>query len=131
MLYLLENGMLIQCYDSDNPAYTVPNGCCEGYNLFNPDGTYNDGGEYDFDPDKVKSENSLMNQVIKYAADSKTNLKKKLLKKTCDCAYEDIVELFENEFYPLELLKLKKKITNDILKAKIQKAYKNLITPTH
>lgn len=127
MLYLLEDGSMIQCYDSDNEAFDIPNGCCEGYNLFNPDGTYNDGGEFEFDPNKIKSEDTLINKTIEFATDKKQ--KKTLIKATSDCAYEDIVELFTEEFYQKELFKLKtsKKITNDYMKAKIDKAYKILV----
>ena len=126
MFYILEDGWLIQVYDSDNPAYTNPNWCCEGYCLFKPDGTYYEGGEYEFDPEKVTRDSIIINQTINFATDKRQ--KKYLLKATDDCAYEDIVELFTDEFYQKELFDLQrnKHITNEILKAKIKKAHKIL-----
>ena len=91
MLLLLENGMIIQLYDSDNCLYEDDNDSCEGYNLFDKDGSYIDGGEYDFNSDKIKTEDTLYEKVIEFATDQKLNYE--VLANTSDCAYEDFEEL--------------------------------------
>ena len=124
MLVLLENGMIIQLYDSDNCLYEDDTDSCEGYCLFNEDGSYNEGGEFDFNSNKIKTENALYKKVIEFATNQKLNYK--VLANTSDCAYEDFEELLEEEFYVGELDELIKKVSNDILKARIKKVRKKL-----
>lgn len=124
MLLLLENGMIIQLYDSDNCLYEDDNDSCEGYCLFDKDGSYIDGGEYDFNSDKIKTEDTLYKKVIEFATDQKLDYE--VLANTSDCAYEDFEELLEEEFYDEELNDLIAKVSNNILKAKIKKVRKEL-----
>lgn len=124
MLLLLENGMIIQCYDSDNCLFEGDTDSCEGYCLFSKDGTYIDGGELDFNSDKIKTEKALYKELIEFATDQKLNYT--VLANTSDCYYETFEELLEEEFYVGELDKLIKKVSNDILKARIRKIRKKL-----
>lgn len=125
MLLKLENGMVLQCYDSDNPPCSDDCDCVEGYCLFNADGTYNDGGEFDFNSSKIKTEKTLFNHLIEFAVDKK--MKFTILANTSDCAYEDFNELLEEEFSSkLQLMNLIKKLDNDIIKARIKKSFKNM-----
>lgn len=118
MLLLLENGMIIQCYDSDNCLFENDNDSCEGYCLFNEDGSYNDGGEFDFNSNEIKSEDDLYEKLIEFATDTKQ--KYTILANTSDCAYETFEELLEEEFSDEGLDVLIKKVSNDILKARIR-----------
>ncbi|MBO7731500.1 MAG: hypothetical protein J6S67_03080 [Methanobrevibacter sp.] len=124
MLLLLENGMIIQCYDSDNCLFEGDTDSCEGYCLFSEDGTYIDGGELDFNSDKIKTEKALYKNLIEFATDK--NLSYTILANTSDCAYETFEELLEGEFYIGELDRLIKKVSNDILKARIKRVRKKL-----
>lgn len=124
MLLMLENGMIIQCYDSDNCLFEDDTDSCEGYCLFSEDGTYIDGGELDFNSDKIKTEKALYKELIEFATGQKLNYT--ILANTSDCCYETFEELLEEEFYIGELDKLIKKVSNDILKARIKKVRKKL-----
>ena len=124
MLLLLENGMIIQCYDSDNCLFEGDTDSCEGYCLFSEDGTYIDGGELDFNSDKIMTEKALYKNLIEFATDK--NLSYTILANTSDCAYETFEELLEGEFYIGELDRLIKKVSNDILKARIKRVRKKL-----
>lgn len=124
MLLMLENGMIIHCYDSDNCLFENDTDSCEGYCLFSEDGTYIDGGELDFNSDKIKTEKALYKELIEFATDQKLNYT--ILANTSDCYYETFEELLEEEFFIGELDKLIKKISNDILKARIRKIRKKL-----
>ena len=125
MLLMLENGMIIQCYDSDNCLFEDGNDSCEGYCLFSEDGTYVDGGELDFNSDKIKTEKALYKDLIEFATGQ--NLNYTILANTSDCCYETFEELLEEEFYVGELDKLIKKVFNDVLKARIKKVHKKLL----
>ncbi len=124
MLLLLENGLIIQCYDSDNCLFEGDTDSCEGYCLFSEDGTYIDGGELDFNSDKIKTEKALYKNLIEFATDK--NLSYTILANTSDCAYETFEELLEEEFYIGELDRLIKKLSNYILKARIKRVRKKL-----
>lgn len=125
MLLVLENGMIMQCYDSDNCLYEDDTDSCEGYCLFNADGTYNEGGEFDFNSDKIKTERTLLNKVVEFAVGQK--MKYSVLANTSDCAYEDFNELLEEEFSSkLQLMNLMKKLDNEHIKAKIRKSLPNM-----
>lgn len=125
MLLKLEDGSILQCYDSDNCLYEDDTNSCEGYCLFNPDGTYEDGGEFDFNCDKIRTEATLFKHVIEFATGKK--MKYTVLANTSDCAYEDFNELLEEEFSSkLQLMNLIKKLDNEIIKARIKKSFKNM-----
>ena len=125
MLLLLENGIILQCYDSDNPAYGENCDSVEGYCMFKADGSYDEGGEFDFNSEEIKNETTLFNQLIKFATGQK--LKYKVLANTSDCAYEDFNELLEEEFTSrLQLQNLIKKLNNEFIKARIKKSFKNM-----
>ena len=124
MLLMLENGMIIQCYDSDNCLYEGDTDSCEGYCLFNEDGTFIDGGELDFNSNKIKTEEALYKDLIEFATGQKLNYI--MLANTSDCCYETFEGLLEEEFCVEELDKLIEKVSNDILKARIRKIRKKL-----
>jgi hypothetical protein len=127
MLLMLENGMIIQCYDSDNCLFEGDTDSCEGYCLFSEDGTYVDGGELDFNSNKIKTEEdyiALYEELIEFATGQKLNYI--ALANTSDCCYEKFEELLEEEFCVEELDKLIKRVSNDILKARIRKIRKKL-----
>ena len=125
MLLKLEDGSILQCYDSDNCLYENGTNSCEGYCLFNPDGTYEDGGELDFNCDEINTEEKLFEELIEFATDKK--MKYTVLANTSDCAYEDFNELLEEEFQSrLQLERIMKKLDNDYIKAKIKKSFKNM-----
>jgi hypothetical protein len=124
MLLMLENGMIIQCYDSDNCLFEGDTDSCEGYCLFSENGAYVDGGELDFNSNKIKTEKALYKDLIEFATGQKLNYT--VLANTSDCCYETFEELLEEEFSVGELDKLIKKISNDVLKARIKKIRKKL-----
>lgn len=124
MLLMLENGMIIQCYDSDNCLFEGDTDSCEGYCLFSEDGTYVDGGELDFNSNKIKTEEALYENLIEFATSQKLNYT--VLANTSDCCYETFEELLEEEFNVGELDELIEKVSNDILKARIKKTRKKL-----
>ena len=124
MLLKLENGMILQCYDSDNPPCSDGCDSVEGYCLFNADGTCNDGGEFDYNSDEIKTEDALLNELVEFATDKK--MKFTVLANTSDCYYEDFDELLEEEFNSkTQLMDLIKKLDNDIIKARIEASLKN------
>ena len=125
MLLKLENGMIMQCYDSDNCLFENDTDSCEGYCLFSEDGTYIDGGELDFNSDKIKTEKALYKELIEFATDQKLNYI--ILANTSDCYYETFEELLEEEFSSrLQLMNLIKKLDNDIIKARIKTSLKKM-----
>jgi hypothetical protein len=124
MLLMLENGMIIQCYDSDNCLFEGDTDSCEGYCLFSEDGTYVDGGELDFNSNKIKTEEALYEDLIKFATGQK--LSYIVLANTSDCCYEKFEELLEEEFHIEDLDELIEKVPNYILKARIRKIRKKL-----
>lgn len=124
MLLMLENGMIIQCYDSDNCLYEGDTDSCEGYCLFNEEGTFVDGGELDFNSNKIKAEEDLYKELVEFATGQKLNYI--ILADTSDCCYETFEELLEQEFHFEDLDELIRKVSNDILKARIRKIRKKL-----
>ena len=96
MLLKLSNGQILQCYQSDNPAYGEGCDSVEGYCLFNADGSYEDGGEFDFDSNQIKTYEELYNKLI--ATMINPNLTYEVVAPTSDCQYEDFKELLEEEF---------------------------------
>ena len=124
MLLKLENGMIMQVYDSDNCLFEDDTNSCEGYNLFNADGSYNDGGELDFNSNTIGKEEDLFKKVIEMATDQ--NLSYEVVAYTSDCAYEDFEELLEEEFDAEDMQKLLAHIDNKDLRNLIQNKIEEL-----
>lgn len=123
MLLKLKNEMILQCYQSDNPAYAEGCDSVEGYCLFNADGSYNDGGELDYNS-KMITEEGILEAVIEMATGECMSYK--IIENTSDCQYENFDELLEEEFErPTELAALLKEFTNEDIKEKIKEAFQN------
>jgi len=122
MLLLLENNKIMLCYDSDNCLYENNTDSCEGYVLFNEEGTFEDSGELDFNSNNIKTESALYDEIIEFATDQKLNYK--IIANTSDCYYDNFNELLEEEFDNDSLIEIIKSISNEKLKEKIQKLIK-------
>ncbi len=123
MLLKLKNEMVLQCYQSDNPPYTEGCDSVEGYCLFNTDGSYNDGGELDYNSEMI-TEEGILEAVIEMATGECMNYK--IIANTSDCQYEDFDELLEEEFErPTELAALLKEFSNEDIREKIKEAFQN------
>ena len=96
MLLKLSNGQILQVYDSDNEAYGEGCDSVEGYCLFNEDGSYADGGEFDFNSNEITTNEELYNKLIETMIDP--NLTYERVANTSDCQYEDFEELLVEEF---------------------------------
>lgn len=124
MLLKLDNGMILQCYSSDNPPYEDNCDSVEGYCLFNANGTFNDGGELDYNSEEVNTEQELYTRVIDIALGKLDYI---VLANTSDCYYENFEELLlEEGFNHSELEDIMGKITNEELIEKIRKAMRSI-----
>jgi len=94
MLVKLENGMLLDCYHSDNPCWSDNADCVYGYTIFNCDGSFYDGGEFDFDSTQYKNDEEIITGIINFHFD--TNYRFIKIIDTDDCEYENLDELLEN-----------------------------------
>lgn len=122
-LLKLDNGMLLQCYDSDNRPMEEDCDCSLGYNLFNADGTSSDGGEFDYNSKATKNENELLSNLIEFAIGEKVDYE--ILHETSECAYEELSELLEEEF-DLDTLEYIANNVNDDIKAIVEVAIENV-----
>lgn len=93
MLVKLENGMLLDCYHSDNPCWSEDANCNYGYTIFNCDGSFYDGGEFEFDSTLYQSDEEIIKGIIKFHFEQDFRFIKII--DTDDCEYEDINELLE------------------------------------
>ena len=116
-LLKLENGMLMQCYDSDNCLYEDGNNSCIGYCLFNEDGSYEDGGEFDYNSDDYLTEDEVLKYVIDFATGETMDFT--VIADTSDCSYETFDELLE-ELDPKDLNNLADHLTDPSLIMKVK-----------
>ena len=116
MLLKLKNEMVLQCYHSDNPPCSKGCDSVLGYCLFNADGSYNDGGELDYN--SKKRSRQIINDVVEMATGEYMDYE--IIACTSDCQYEDFDELLEQEFSSSEILvALLGMFTNEDIREKI------------
>ena len=93
MLVRLENGMLLDCYGSDNPCWSEDADSVYGYTIFDVNGNFEDGGEFEFDSATIKSEEDIIKGIINFHFEKDYRFIKII--DTDDCEYENIIELLE------------------------------------
>lgn len=93
MLIKLENGYYINMYNSDNPPYAEGCDSVCGFDLFDENKNYEDGGEFDYNSDEITTNDELAKALIKWYFNE--DIAYEFIAETDDCSYEDFDELLE------------------------------------
>ncbi len=93
MLLKLENNYYLNMYASDNSPYEDNCDSVCGFNLFDDNRIYDDGGEFDYNSDEIKTNDELIKALIKWYFNE--DLSYEFVAETDDCSYEDFDELLE------------------------------------
>lgn len=94
MLIKLENNYYMNIYNSSNFPYDYNCDSVCGFDLFDDNHLYEDGGEFEYSSHEIKNDDDLIKALVKWYFNNKS-LSYNFIANTDDCSYEDFEELLE------------------------------------